>query len=248
MQGIVFNPTTINRFNYNSQRFAIEPDEPSKEQDSASAALGAAILANQNIAFMSKQADEADEKGLPKYDKSLVADEAEGHFSYYLRNNPEEFYIRNGVKINNFLRKGELEPILETEDDVDDIFKNMVAGEVREKKDYNRAIVDSVEILDSMMMDKTTEPMVVYRYAPASWLNTAKDGVVKDDGFFSTTTVKGDMIEDVDSKDRICFEVWIPEGTPYVDLTDRGQYEMLFPRGKEFSVIDSNSLEMLSNE
>ena len=246
MQGITLNPVTIRKFNYNNSNVS---KEVKNDQNNKYTASGAMILANQNIAFMSKKPLAKDDNGIPKYDKKLVADEAEGHYSYYLRNNPEEFYVRNGFQINNFLRNGVLDPILETEEDVPDIFKEIVAQDVSEKKDYNRAIVDSVEILDSMMLDKTTEPMIVYRYAPTSWLDTAEDGIIKDDGFFSTTMVKGGTLEGyVDPNNKTCFEVWVPEGTPYIDLTDKGEYEMLFPRGLEFSVLDNKSLEMLSKE
>lgn len=238
MQGIILNPTTLNRLNYTNGK---TPQKTSKEQENKYTTSGAMILANQNLAFLSKKSLETDDNGIPKYDKSIVADEAEGHYSYSLRNNPEGFFVLNGVKINDFLRNGELEPILETEDDVDDIYKDMVANDVREKKDYNRAIVDSVEILDSMMVDETNEPMVVYRYAPTTWLDTAKDGVIKDDGFFSITTVKSKALE---GSDKTCFEVWIPENTPYIDLEEKGESEMLFPRGSEFKIIDDKTLEM----
>ena len=241
MQAITLNPMA-NKIHYNRVKHN-ESVQQSKESNYT--ASGAMILANQNIAFMAKAPD----KNIPDYNKDIVANEAEGHFSYFLRNNPEEFYVRNGSKINEFLRNGALEPILETEDDVDDIFKEIVAQDVREKKDYNRAIVDSIEILDSMMVEKTKEPMVVYRYAPTSWLDTAKDGKIKDTGFFSTTTVKGKVSEDdLKAMNKTCFEVWIPENTPYIDLTYHGDDEMLFPRGQEFSVIDNKSLEMLTKE
>lgn len=246
MQEITLNPVTLNRLNYNIKKVS---EESTNNQERGYTASGAMILSDQNLAFIIKKTVAKDDNGLPKYDKKLVADEAEGHYSYYLRNNPEGFFIKNGANINNFLRTGELEPILETEDDVEDIYKELVAKDVREKKDYNRAIVDSVEILDDMMVDVTKEPMVVYRYAPTSWLDTADNGIIKDDGFFSTTTEKGGAIEDyLDMEDRTCFEVWIPAGIPYLDLTDRGECEMLFPRGLEFSVLDNNSLEMLSKE
>lgn len=242
MVGITLNPVTLNRLNYNKANVS---NRSIDNQEKKYTALGAMILANQNIAFMSKKTVKTDDNGIPKYDKTLVADEAEGHYSYSLRNNPEGFFVMNGVKINNFLRNGELEPILETEDDVDDIFKDMVASDVREKKDYNRAIVDSVEILDSMMIDETKDSMVVYRYAPTSWLDTAKNGVIKDDGFFSTTTVKSKALE---GDNITCFEVWVPEKTPYIDLEEKGEFEMLFPRGLEFSVLDNKTLELLPKE
>lgn len=246
MQGITLNPTTLNRFNYNNKTAS---EAKTKEQENRYSVTGAMILANQNMAFMSKKTNDTNSNGIPKYDKSLVADEAEGHYSYFLRNNPEEFYVRNGFQINNFLRNGVLEPITETEDDVPDVFKEIVAKDVREKKDYNRAIVDSVEILDSMMIDKTTEPMIVYRYAPTSWLDTVNNGIIKDKGFFSTTLVKGSSLEAyVDPNNKTCFEVLVPAGMPYIDLTDQGEYEMLFPRGLEFSVLDNKSLEMLFEE
>ena len=246
MVGITLNPVTLNRLNYNKANVS---NRSIDNQEKKCTALGAMILANQNIAFMSKKSGETDGNNIPKYDASIVADEAEGHNSYFLRNNPEGFFIKYGSKVNNFLRNGELEPILEREEDVEDVFKEMVANDVREKKDFNRAIVDSVEILDLMMVDKTTEPMVVYRYAPTSWLNTAEDGIVKDAGFFSTTTEKDSVIDDyAGMDDKTCFEVWIPEGTSYLDLTDRGGCEMLFPRGLEFSVLDNKTLELLPKE
>ena len=109
MQGITFNPVTSNRLQYGNAKVT---GELKQEKTNNYPVSGAMILANQNIAFMSKKTVETDDNGIPKYDKTLVADEAEGHYSYSLRNNPEGFFVMNGVKINNFLRNGELEPIL----------------------------------------------------------------------------------------------------------------------------------------
>lgn len=240
MQSITFNPVTISRLNYNQTNMTKEENNSVEQRDYQM--TGADILASQNSAMLNKTGQIDEGKSIPEYDKNIVADEAEGNYSYSLRNNPEGFYIKNGAKINNFLRKGELEPIPEQEEDVPEMFRELVEQDINEKKDFNRAIVDSVEILDSMMESKTTEPMIVFRNAPKLWLNTAIDGKVKDAGFFSTVNVKDGMPKD---NDKTCFEVWIPEGTPYLDLTDKGDHEMLFPRGREFKVLDDKSLEMI---
>lgn len=244
MQSITFNPVTINRLNYNEANTTKGEKNPVGQRDYQM--LGADILASQNVVMLNKTNQTDGENGIPEYDKNIVADEPEGHYSYSLRNNPEGFYIKNGAKINNFLRKGELEPIPEQEEDVPEMFRELVEQDIDEKKDFNRAIVDSVEILDSMMESKTTEPMIVFRNAPKLWLDTAIDGKVKDAGFFSTVNDKDGISNEYEgSEDKTCFEVWIPEGTPYLDLTDRGEHEMLFPRGREFKVLDDKSLEMI---
>lgn len=244
MQSITFNPVTISRLNYNETNTTKEEANPIEQRDYQM--TGADILASQNSLMLNKTEDTILNDSIPEYNKDIVADEADGHFSYSLRNNPEGFYLKNGAKINNFLRKGELESIPEQEEDVPDMFKELVEEDINEKKDFNRAIVDSVEILDSMMESKTTEPMIVYRYAPTKWLDTAIDEKVKDAGFFSTVNDKDSIPREYnDSEDKTCFEVWIPEGTPYLDLTDKGDHEMLFPRGKEFKILDDKSLEMV---
>ena len=152
MQSITFNPVTINRLNYNEANTTEGEKNPVGQRDYQM--LGADILANQNLVMLNKTNQTDGENGIPEYDKNIVADEPEGHYSYSLRNNPEGFYIKNGAKINNFLRKGELEPIPEQEEDVPEMFRELVEQDIDEKKDFNRAIVDSVEILDSMMESK----------------------------------------------------------------------------------------------
>ena len=235
MNAVNFNPI---RVNYTQQNVSKPLNKASISESKKFSFAGANILANQNIAFMSKNTD--DMKSLPNYDKSIVADEPEGHYSYFLRNNPEAFYLKNGTKINNFLRTGELEPINEDMDDVPEKYRKFLEKDINEKKDYNRSIVDSVEILDSMMESKMDDAMVVYRYAPADWVKTAKDGKLKDEGFFATFDVRDEHFES--DKGNTCYEVWIQEGTPYLDLANKN--ERLFPRGRSFDVLDDKSLVM----
>lgn len=250
MQAITINPIKTNNLS-SHKNVTKQTIESAKTGYSMK---GANILANQNIAFMSiKKPPKSEEEfsgveslPLPEYDKDLVADEPEGHFSFYLRNNPEAFYVNNKQQINKFLKSGALDPILEREEDVDPKFRELVREDVNKVKDYNRAIVDSVGILDSLMMERTTEPIVLYSHAPKSWMETAKDGKLKTDGFFPTSLSRNGLRDSTSNpKNTSYFEVWIPENMPYIDLTDKGELEMLFPRGLEFKIIDDKSLEMV---
>ena len=235
MNTINFNPIRVNYLQQNVSKPLNKVSVPENKEFSFA---GANILANQNIAFMSKNSD--DIKPLPDYDKSIVADEPEGHYSYSLRNNPEAFYLKNATKINNFLRTGDLEPIDVDMDGIPDKYRKYLEKDINEKKDFNRSIVDSVEILDSMMESKMDDAKVVFRYAPTDWVKTAKDGKIKDAGFLATFDTKDKRYEA--DKDSTCYEIWIHKGTPYLDLANEN--ERLFPRGCTFDVIDDKSLVM----
>lgn len=248
MNSIVANPVMLARFYDNKSKCSDVPKPVTQNNENTESFSGAQILADQNMAFLSKKnLDCTDEtKPLPEYDKRLVTEEPEGHHSFYLRNNPEGFYNKHGLDINKFLRTGYLEPV-EEEEDVPAIYKDFVEGEINEKKDYNRAIVDSVGILDSMMTSKSPDIMVLYTHVPSAWTKADKGAVVEEKGFFHATTVDDRTDKELDADDDY-MQVIIPENMPFLDLTDKGKYVMLFPRGLQFSVIDNKNIEMLSNK
>lgn len=248
MNSIVANPVMLARFYDNKSKNSDVSESVAQKSEDISLSDGAQILANQNMALLSKKnVNYTDNtKPLPEYDKRLVSEEPEGHYSFYLRNNPEGFYNKHGLEINKFLRTGYLEPI-EEEEDVPAIYKDYVEDEINEKKDYNRAIVDSVEILDSMMTSKSPDIMVLYTHVPSAWTKAEKGEIVEEKGFFHATTVDDRTDKELDADDDY-MQVIIPENISFLDLTDKGKYVMLFPRGLHFSVIDNKNIEMLSND
>lgn len=165
----------------------------------------------------------------------------------FLRRYPKGFYMQCGKDVNNFLRSGEFEKLPTIEDDMPAIFKDYVVRQIQEKKDYNRTILESIDILDAQMTSRTTESITVYRDAPASWLKSAKDGILSDAGYLSTSTERGASLEGVLSNgaDNMTYEIRVKSGTPYWDLTDSMEKEMLFPRGCQFRIVAPGVLEMI---
>ena len=203
------------------------------------------LLAKQNLAFLSKQEKAENLREIPKYDKSLVGEEPEEHFSFYLRNNPEKFYYKNDKEINRFLRTGYLPPVEEDEEyHLSDLFKDFVENEIAAKKDYNLAIVDSVDILDSMMTSKTSEVMVLSTKATDDWKNKKSGDVVGERGYFEAVDISKLSKEDAkEYKDAT--EVIVPEGMPYMEIDKKGKPIMVFPRGMKYLVLDEKNVEML---
>ncbi len=165
----------------------------------------------------------------------------------FLRRNPKGFYLECGKDVNNFLRRGEFESLPTIEDDMPEVFKEYITRQIQEKKDYNRTILESIDILDNQMNSRTTKPITVYRDAPASWLKSANDGILTDAGYLSTSTERGASMEGVISNgaDNMTYEIRVKAGTPYWDLTDTMEKEMLFPRGCQFRIISDGVLEMI---
>jgi hypothetical protein len=246
MQLVSLNPILTRANTYYDKKSKIEVQQYNNKV--MNDMTGAHILGLHNQVFMSKNSKKNDlsNKEIPNYSERLVSPFADGEHSYALKNNPELFYIRNAKSINSFLRKGELIDVDDEYDNIPDFLQDMLDEEVSNTRDYNRAIVDSVGVLDSMMLSKTTEPIVVYRYAPEDWLETSNNAILKDDGFFSTTMLKNPKEKDYTNENNTtCFEVLIPEGVPYLPLNSDNEYGMLFPRGLKFRVLDNKSLEML---
>lgn len=187
---------------------------------------------------------------IPEYSKELVGEASVELNEYYafLKRSPENFYLENGKEINRFLRNGELKELPTITDDMPESLKTVLGHKIAENKDYNRAIIESIDVLDSMMTSRTTKPMTVYRDAPASWLNTAKDGIIKDEAFLSTSTVPGASLEGLIGSNAHLnkrYQIRVPENFPYLDLTYTSEKEMLLPRGLSFRVIANDILEVI---
>lgn len=244
MQAYVVSPIKTHRYNYinhaNKNNVTATNNENYTKFPS-----GLEQLAKQNIVFLSKKDRENDLTTLPKYDKNLVGNEAEGHFSFYLRNNPEKFYYKNDKEINNFLRTGYLPPVEEDEEyHLSDLFKDFVENEIAAKKDYNLAIVDSVDILDSMMTSKTSDIMVLSTKATDDWEEVEAGDVIGERGYFEAVDISRLSKEDAQEyKDAV--EVIVPEGTPYMEIDKKGKQLMVFPRGMKYLVLDEKNVEML---
>lgn len=244
MQAYIAGPIKTLRYNYtnyaNKNNVTTSNDENCTKFPS-----GLEQLAKQNIVFLSKNDKENDLTTLPKYDKNLVGKEAEGHFSFYLRNNPEKFYYKNDKEINKFLRTGYLPPVEEDEEyHLSDLFKDFVENEIAAKKDYNLAIVDSVDILDSMMTSKTSDVMVLSTKATDDWEKSIAGDVVGERGYFEAVDISKLSKEDAkEYKDAT--EVIVPEGMPYMEIDKKGKPIMVFPRGMKYLVLDEKNVEML---
>ena len=187
---------------------------------------------------------------IPQYSQELLGEastEINSHLGF-LKRNPKGFYLEYGKEINNFLRKGELKDVPQIADDFPAFLRSIVEKKVLDTKNLNRAIVESIETLDSMMTSKTKAPMSVYRDAPASWIRTAKDGIIKDDAFLSTSTVPGASMEGlIGSKAHLNkrYEIRLPKDFPFLDLTYTSEKEILLPRGLSFRAIADDIFEVI---
>lgn len=247
MQSIIAKPTIgIRYFNIDkNQPSSGKVVKPDNYYTSVVLPMSLELLAAQNIAFQSKQDKLGDLTAMPKYNKNLVAEEPEGHFSFYLRNNPEKFYYKNDKEINGFLNTGYLPPVEEDEEyHVSDLFKDFIENQIAAKKDYNLAIVDSVEILDSMMTSKTPDIMVLATKSTPKLKNAKAGDIVGEKGYFEAVDVSKLSTEDAkEYKDAI--EVIVPEGMPYMEIDKKGKPIMVFQRGMKYQVLDDKNIEML---
>lgn len=166
----------------------------------------------------------------------------------YLKRNTKGFYLKYGREINTFLRTGKLKEPPKMTDDIPENIRDYVQAEITKIKDTNRAIVDSVEMLDKRFTSNTQRPMTVYRDAPKSWLDTAENRILTDKGYCSTSLTPGASMEGMigsDAANNVRYEIRLPEGTNYLDLTNTTEQEILLPRNSKFKVIGDNILELI---
>ncbi|MGN0031783.1 MAG: hypothetical protein ACI37Q_07515 [Candidatus Gastranaerophilaceae bacterium] len=177
-----------------------------------------------------------------------VSAELPVNFSEYkfLLRNPIGFYIQSGKDVNNFLRRGTFDELPDITS-VPEKFRSYIQNQNAEEKAFNRTIIESIEYLDKLMTSETTRPMVVYRDAPVSWLSTAKNGILTDKGYLSTSTVRGASLEGIISNGagNRTFVIQIPAGTKYLDLTHTPEKEMLFGRDNRFEILPNGVLKLL---
>lgn len=185
-----------------------------------------------------------------QYDATLVAQEIPVDSSVYnfMKRNIRGFYLENGKEINSFLRTGKLKAIPVIDENTPPALKKYIESQTAEIKNYNRAIVDSIEAIDAQITSRAEKPMVLYRDAPASWLNTAENGIITDKAFCSTSVTPGASMEGIIGSNahlNKLYKIRIPEGTPFMDLRHTSEQEVLLPRNCRFKIIDGNTLELI---
>lgn len=165
----------------------------------------------------------------------------------FLKRNPLGYYLECGKEVNKFLRSGKFDNIRIITDDVPDGLKPILQRQNEEKKEFNRIIIESIPILDSKFNSKTNEPMVVFRDAPKSWIDTVKAGILHDNAYISTSTEKGASMEGIISNgaDNFTYEIRLPKGTPFWDLTRTPEKEMVLSRDSNFKVLGQGVLELI---
>jgi len=244
IQNIKFNNFNLNSSNYRPAKkdstYATNPEMLSNSLD---------CLASISFGSIGSLGSKVPKFVKSKFLTNLVSENIPENSSIYsfLRRNPKGFYMQCGKDVNNFLRSGEFKKFPTIDDNMPDVLKTYVLREISQKKDYNRTILESIDIIDNQMTSRTTKPITVFRDAPGAWLKTAKDGILTDAGYFSTSTERGASIEGVISNgaDNMTYEIRVKPGTPYWDLTDTMEKEMLFPRGCQFRIIAPGVLEMI---
>lgn len=199
-----------------------------------------------------QNASEHVEQLLPKFnakdfDSSLVCQEIPiGDYTYsYLKSNPKGFYLEFGQLVNEFLRTGKLKPVVTIENDLSESLRGILESQNKEAQILNRSIIDSIDMLDNQMTSKTVGEMTVYRYAPQSWLNSAKDGVISDSAFLSTSTEPGASLEGIigsNASQNKLFVIHLKKDTPFCDFTYTSEKEMLLPRNCQFKIQPDGSL------
>ena len=184
-------------------------------------------------------------KGLEKF---ISNDLSSNNIAYgFLLRNPKGFYLESGRDVNKFLRSGSFDNIPEITDGMSQGIRQYMEAKIADAKDFNRAIVESINIFDSKFTSKTTEPMTVYRDAPRQWMNTAKNGILTDAAYLSTSTERGASMEGIicNGADNFTYEIRLPTGTPFWDLTDTAEKEMLLQRGGKYKIIGNGVLELI---
>ena len=192
-----------------------------------------------------------DIKNKIQYDTAMVAQEMPVDSSDYdfMKRNIKGFYLENGKEINSFLRTGKLKDIPVIDENMPPALKKYAESQIVEIKNYNRAIVDSIEAIDAKMTSRAEKPMTLYRDAPASWLDTAENGILTDKAFCSTSVTPGASMEGIIGSNAHLnkrYEIRIPEGTPFLDLRHTSEQEVLLPRNCKFKIVGENVLELIS--
>lgn len=184
-------------------------------------------------------------KGLERFVCSTIPEQYDKY--EFLLCNPRGFYLECGREVNKFLRSGTFKDLPVDSDDIPPQIRKYLQKQVEEKKAFNRTIVESIDILDKNFTSKTTEPMTVYRDAPRQWMDTAKDGILTDAGYLSTSTERGASMEGIicDGADNFTYEIRLPKDTSFWDLRDTAEKEMLLPRGCKFKIIGNGVLELI---
>ncbi len=180
--------------------------------------------------------------------EKFIAKEPPVDFDTYqfMKRNPQGFYQECGREVNKFLRNGNFDlPVLS--DDLSPAIRKYLENQIIEQKAFNRTIIESLDVLDAQITSKTTEPMTVYRDAPRQWMDNAKDGILTDAGYLSTSTERGASMEGIicNGADNFTYEIRLPKGTPFWDMTDSAEKEMLLPRGCKFKIIGNGVLELI---
>lgn len=168
----------------------------------------------------------------------------------------QNYYSYNGIQINAFLRDGEFRHPNITYDEIPyEILNDPDAyewekNEIKDIMTDNRFILDIIDEIDVLTkQSKTDEDMIVYRNAPIRWVKNAKDGILDEAAFVSTSTEKGASMEGIyvgkDRKVSTTYKIHLPKGTPFYDLTHTSEKEMLLPRKAKFRVIGDTELEYI---
>ena len=191
-----------------------------------------------------------DIKNKIQYDISMVSQEVPVDSSVYnfMKRNVKGFYIENGKEINSFLRTGKLKDIPVIDENMPPEIKKYAESQIIEIKNYNRAIVDSIKAIDAKMTARAESHMTLYRDAPASWLDTAKNGIIIDKAFCSTSVTPGASMEGIIGSNAHLnkrYEIRIPKGTPFMDLRHTSEQEVLLPRNSKFKIVGENILELI---
>lgn len=184
-------------------------------------------------------------KGLEKFITSELP--LNNSIYQFMKRNPRGFYLEYGREVNKFLRKGTFEDLPMVDESMSPQLRKYFQSQIAEKKELNRTIVESLEVMDSKMTSRTTEPMTVYRDAPKQWMDKVKDGILTDSAYVSTSTERGASMEGIicNGADNFTYEIRLPKGTPFWDMTDTAEKEMLLPRNSKFKVIGPGVLELI---
>ncbi len=166
----------------------------------------------------------------------------------FLMRNPLGYYLECGKDVNKFLRTGSFDNIHDVDfSEIPESLRKIFQQQLAEKKEYNRTILESIPILDSKFSSKTSEPMVVFRDAPKSWMDTAQGGILHDNAYISTSTERGASMEGMLSNgaDNFTYEIRLPKGTSFWDLTHTQEKEMVIPRNSDFKIVGNGILELI---
>lgn len=171
--------------------------------------------------------------------------------------NTGNFYLHAGIDINKFLRRGEFSNYQFTDkkipltipDDLPDSYREYFESLIKEAKAYNRAIIDYIEPLDDFAKSFTLEkPITVYRDTYTSWFNKAKNGILTDSAFVSTSLEKGASMEGLigsNASKKTTYKIHLPIGTKCANLSYTTEKELLLPRNSQFKVIGPFELEYI---